>query len=184
MGDIFNGIFGGSNQKNSSQTNTQSSSENQAYPMLSQNLGGQTTNATGASNGLAAMLGIGGDPAAQNAAFQNFRNSTGYQFGLDQGTNAITSNAAAKGLLNSGATGKALESYGQNYANQQYQNYLNPLMNLISSGNQAGQVIAGAGQKSNMTSNSTSSGSGFNGGNGTQGGIGSALSSIGTLFGK
>src|SRR6516162_886239 len=37
----------------------------------------------------------------------------GYQFNLQQGVNAIDASAAAHGLLNSGATGKALEQYGQ-----------------------------------------------------------------------
>src|ERR1700761_1711170 len=126
-------IFGGSNSNNNSQSASQSS--NQAYPMLSQALGGQTTNGTGASNALAALLGVGGNPAAQQQAFQNWQNSTGYNFGLNQGTQAITQNAAASGLLDSGATGKALQTYGTNYANTQYQNYLNPLQSLVSSGN-------------------------------------------------
>lgn len=183
MSDIFNGLFGGSNQQSSSQQTTQSQSNNQAYPMLSQALGGQVSNATGASNGIAAMLGLGGDQEAQNQAFQNFRNSTGYQFGLDQGTHAITSNAAAKGLLNSGATAKALNTYGQNYANTQYQNYLNPLQNLINSGNQAGGVIANAGQQSSSSGQSTSTGSEFNGGkSGAAGPLGSILGDAASIF--
>lgn len=137
-----------------------SSSSNQAYPMLSQALGGQVNNGTTASNGLSAMLGLGGDTDAQNKAFSNWQNSTGYQFGLNQGTQAITQNAAAKGLLNSGSTAKALDTYGQQYANTQYGNYTGQLQNLVNSGNQAAGVIGSTGQQSQSqgTSNSSSTG--------------------------
>lgn len=49
----------------------------------------------------------------------------GYQFGLSQGVNAIEGSRASKGLLNSGATGKALTRYGQDYAGQQFNNERN-----------------------------------------------------------
>lgn len=149
-------IFGSPSTSSNNSTNT-SASSNQAYPALSSALSPQTSNATGASNSLAALLGVGGDPAAQQQAFQQFQNSTGYQFGLNQGTQAITGSAASKGLLDSGSTAKALDTYGQNYANTQYQNYLNPLQSLVSSGNQAGSVIGSTGQQS--ASNGTSTGS-------------------------
>lgn len=142
-----------SDQGSVQSSQSQSSSSNQAFPMLSQALGGQVTNATGASDQLANMLGLNG-PQGQNQAFQNWQNSTGYQFGLNQGQQAITGSNAAKGLLNSGATAKALDQFGTNYANTQYQNYLNPLQNLISSGNQAGGVIGATGGISNSSSSS------------------------------
>ncbi|CAM6031248.1 unnamed protein product [Sphagnum compactum] len=141
-------IFGGSNSSNQSQS--QSASSNQAYPMLSSALGAQTTTGTSANNQLASLLGLNGTAAqtGANGAFQNFQNSTGYQFGLNQGTQAITQNAAASGLLDSGSTAKALDTYGQNYANTQYQNYTNQLAGLTNTGNQAGSVISGAGNQS------------------------------------
>ena len=46
----------------------------------------------------------------------------GYQFRLSQGTQAITGNAAARGLLQSGATAQALTRYGQDLASQEYGN--------------------------------------------------------------
>lgn len=148
-----NGISSSSGSSNSNSVN---SSSNQAYQPLLAGLQNQVTNSTGASNALSSLLGVGGDPAAQQSAFQNWQNSTGYQFGLDQGSQAITQNASAQGLLNSGSTAKALDTYGQNYANTQYQNYLNPLQSLVSSGNQAGSVIGSTGQSSLGTSNSQS----------------------------
>lgn len=56
----------------------------------------------------------------------------GFQFELNQGTNAINENAAATGNLMSGTTGTALEQYGQGLAStnyqQDYQNALNTYM--------------------------------------------------------
>lgn len=49
----------------------------------------------------------------------------GYQFQLQQGTNAINQNAAANGTLLSGNTGKALTDYGQGLASTSYSNLYN-----------------------------------------------------------
>lgn len=148
-------IFGGSSQPDASQGT--SSSSNLAYPGLSTAMMPQVSNGTGASNGLAALLGVGGDPAAQQQAFNTWKASTGYQDGLNQGIQGIVGNNATRGLLDSGATAKGVDTYGQNYANTQYQNYLNPLQSLVSSGNQAGSVIGSTGQvsQSQQTKNSS-----------------------------
>ena len=98
-------IFGGSQQ----QSTNQSTSQNQAYPALSAALSPQVSNGTTASGTLSGLLG-GQGQAGSDAAFANFRNGTGYQFGLDQGSQAVTQNAAAKGLLNSGSTARALDT--------------------------------------------------------------------------
>ena len=49
----------------------------------------------------------------------------GYEFTLQQGTDAINKNAAANGTLNSGNTGVALENYGQGLASTTYQQVYN-----------------------------------------------------------
>jgi hypothetical protein len=159
-------IFGGSQQ----QSQSTSSSSNQAYPYLQQALGGNVSNGSNAGNQLASMLGLNGTPA-QATGFNNFRNSTGYQFGLNQGIQSITGNAATQGLLNSGSTLKALDTYGQNYANTQYGNYTSMLQNLLSGGNTSASVIGGAGN----VYNSQSTGSGSSNGGGIGGAIGSLL---------
>lgn len=175
-------IFGKPSQSTTTNNST-SSSGNQAYGMLSQGLAPQVSNGTGASNGLAALLGVGGDPAAQQQAFSNWKDSTGYQFGMDQGTQAITGSAAAKGLLNSGSTAKALNTFGQNYANTQYQNYLNPLQSLVQSGNQAGSTIAGAGNVSNSQSTEQTNQTGAKAGLGSLFATGGIPAGIGSLLG-
>lgn len=154
-------IFGGSKQTQ------QQSSTNQAFPQLSSTLSGTIGTGGAAGSQIANLLGLNG-AQGQNQGFQNFRDSTGYQFGLDQGTQSITGNAATQGLLNSGGTLKALDTYGQNYANTQFQNYLNPLQGLLSSGLQGAGVLAGAGNTSQGSSKSVTS----------SGGVGGALGSL------
>lgn len=79
---------------------------------------------------------------SQQAAFDAFRNTPGYQFGLDEGRKTLEASAAAAGGLNSGATLRALTRYGQNYADQQgYRPYLSDLMQLSGRGQaQASQM--------------------------------------------
>lgn len=151
---------------------TTQASSNQAYPFLQGALGGTVGQGAGAGNQIANLLGLNGG-AAQNQGFTNFNNSTGYQFGLNQGMQSITGNAAASGLLNSGGNEKALQTYGQNYANTQYGNYTGMLQNLLGSGISAGNTIAGSGQKSNTTSTNDMFASG-----GVPSGIGQLINKI------
>ena len=144
-------IFGGSHG--------QSQSGNLAYPQLSGAFSGNLSNGTGANNQMANLLGLNGGPA-QTQGFNNWKNSTGYQFGLHQGMDSITGNAATQGLLNSGSTLKALDTYGQNYADTQYGNYFNQLNQLNDSGIRSGGVLAQAGQFSNGNTNSNNGGLG------------------------
>lgn len=78
--------------------------------------------------------------AAQNA-FKAYQDSTGHQFRLDTGVNALQSSAAAKGLLKSGATLKGLDQYGQNLGTQDFGNYLQGLQ---------GQQALGTGATTNL----------------------------------
>ena len=96
------------------------------------------------------LLGLNGASSAQSqTAFNNYLNSTGYKFNLQQGTNAVASQQAASGMLNSGATGKALTQYGQNLGSQYFNNYLSQLGGLSQAGQQSlfapANAAAGAG---------------------------------------
>lgn len=148
MSSIFSNPLGGQTQS--------SSTTNQAYPYLQGALSPNVTNGGAAGNQIANMLGLNGAPA-QNQGFTNWQNSTGYQFGLNQGLQSVNGNAATQGLLNSGGNEKALDTYGQNYANTQYGNYTNQLQNLLNSGNQSAGILGGAGTV--QQSQGTSSGS-------------------------
>lgn len=63
----------------------------------------------------------------QQAALGRFQVSPGYQFAFDQGQDAITDSAAARGGVHSGAVDKALIRFGQGTANQEYGDYYNRL---------------------------------------------------------
>lgn len=85
-----------------------------------------------------------GDPGAQDAAFQNFLGSTGYRSQLAAGQQAITGSAAASGLLNSGATLKSLNRFGQGLAQQGFTNFLGNLQTVAGRGAASAGTTAGA----------------------------------------
>lgn len=157
---FLNSIFGGSDQKQTSD------SGNTAFPWVQSTFGSGAGSAFNAgTSGLQGLLGLGGgDPQA----FQKFRNSDGYNFLLDSGSKAITGNMAAKGLLNSGATLKAEQQFGQNLGSTQLQNYIGNMTDLAKLGLGGGNLVSGAGQFSHGTGSGGSS----------TGGLGSFLGSI------
>jgi len=86
---------------------------------------------------------LDGDPTA----YDKWRNSTGYQFALDQGQQAAERSAAARGGLNSGATLKALTRYGQGMADQNFGQYWDMLAG------RAGQAQTANGQNAQLGMN-------------------------------
>lgn len=54
----------------------------------------------------------------------------GYQLGMQQGASALTAGGAAKGMLQSGAQGAALQGFGQNYFSTAYNQLYNQLGTL------------------------------------------------------
>lgn len=113
---------------------------------------------------LRALLGIGTNPKAvgfgsltQQFTGADLQNDPGYQFGLQQGTQALERSAAARGGLYSGATMKALERYGQDYGgtkfNEAFQrnrqtrgDMFDRFASLAGLGQTGASQIAGAGQ--------------------------------------
>jgi hypothetical protein len=95
-----------------------------------------------------ALLGIGGDPNAANAGYQNYLNSIGFQGQLKAGQQAITTSRAASGLLGSGSTMKALQAHGQQLGQQSFQNYLGNLRGISQMGLQAGGMMGNAASQS------------------------------------
>jgi hypothetical protein len=117
-------------------------SSNQAYPFLKDAYAGQIQTGTD-TNQLIQQL-LGGGPGG-NAAYQQYQNSTGFQNTIDAGSKAITGNAASRGLLRSGSTGKALVNFGQDAAKSNFNSYVQQLLGLSGQGMQAGQIVGGAG---------------------------------------
>ena len=165
MGGVVSGLFGGSSSG--------SSSGNQAFGYLKKSLDPVISKGVGSNNAIADLLGVGGDPAKQQGAFQNFLNSSGYQFQLGQGQRAITSSNAARGLLNSGSALKGLSKFGQNLGSSYFQNYLGQLGSVADRGVSAAGTVSGAGQTSSSESSSN---------DGLLSGVGGLIGGIGGFF--
>lgn len=87
----------------------------------------------------------------QQAAYDRFHVSLGYQFSFDQGQQAVENSAAARGGVHSGATMKALDRFGTGLANQEYGDYYNRLaaeagigQTAVAQGNAAAQNYGNA----------------------------------------
>lgn len=95
-----------------------------------------------ALSGLASFFGLGpaGEQGAQRA-YQNFTNTPFYQFPLQQGIQARDASAAARGLTLSGGQEKAISNYGQQYASQNFSNYLQGLSQLAGGGMSAAGTL-------------------------------------------
>lgn len=145
-------LTGKSKQKSASD----SLSENVAFPDIKEGFGGLFGNATEGSDMVRSMLS-GGPGGA------------GMDFIRDQGSQAITGNKAANGLLRSGSTLTALEKFGQGVGSTYLQQYLDNAFKFGNMGLQAGQLVSGAGNRAT----STSSGSGS-----SKPGLGSMMSMI------
>ena len=88
-------------------------------------------------------------PTTQQSAangFDTFRNSTGYQFRLNEGLDAVNSGYAGAGTLQSGAAMRAINDYAQNVASGEFGNYLNALGSQQAVGAGSASALAGVGQ--------------------------------------
>ena len=129
----MSGIFGGSKSRSNNVNND----------LIKSTFGG-AMGATGDSiNSLQALLG--GD----SSGFRNFMDSIDFSNQLEYGSRGVTGNAAARGLLRSGGTGKALVNYENMLENQAADSYMNRLLGIGQMGLGAGQLVAGTGQVSN-----------------------------------
>lgn len=146
-------IGGGSSRQSSS-------SSNRAFDFLQNTFGGQAQQGAQSGNFISQLLGMQGGDEAQNA-FARFRDSTGYQAQLQGGQNAINSNNAASGLLNSGAAVKASQKFGANLGANYFQQFLQNLVGQQNAGLQAGGLLAGAGNVSNSSGKSSNFNFGF-----------------------
>lgn len=159
----------------------------QAASALINNGTAASNNQRGIQGDIAGLLGQGPNSAANKAAFDNYKASTGYQFQLDQGTQAISANDASKGMLQSGANAKALEGYGQNLASTTFNNYLGQLGGL----NAAYGQTAGMGENMLTAIGNNGTGGGANAANATMNGANAmmdgtnqAAGALGNMFNK
>lgn len=158
IGDVIGGITGGKGAKKAAKIQAQTTREQIAAnnANLEKLTGLQQPNidrgnAAGAT--YAGLLGVGGDPAASAAALQTYRDSTGYKDLLATGLGGVNSQAYARGMGDSGATLKALQTRGMNIAGQNQQVYMGNLGTLISTGNSAIGQIAGVNSDTTQANN-------------------------------
>jgi len=104
--------------------------------------GGQAVNALSQFYGLGGVNGTNSKAPNFNSILQNL---PGYQFQMNQGTQAVDRNLAAQGLLQSGAAGKALTQYGQGLAQNYAQQYVGGLQSLAGEGIQSNAQTGYAG---------------------------------------
>jgi hypothetical protein len=129
-----------------------------------------------------ALLGLGGDQKAAEQAFRNYQGSTGYDFRLGQGMQAITGSNAAKGLLDSGATLRGLTQYGQNLGSAEFGNYLSQLFNVGTRGIDAAKTIGAAGSQAGQVGAGNIMQGQANASNLIMQGIGAQNAGFGNLF--
>lgn len=108
-------------------------------------------------------LAAGGSGAAGHGSLtapftaQMYHESPGYKFQMQEGTDAVLNNASRLGGVNSGNTLKALTTFGQGLANQDFQqaynnytnnqsNLFNRLYSLTGTGQNAAASLGGFGQ--------------------------------------
>lgn len=143
-----------------------------------------------ATSAIQALLGLSGTGeeaiANQNSAFNNWRNSTGYQDQYNEGARAVTSALGNRGLLDSGAAQKALVRYGQQQSNQSFGSYYNALAGQQGVGLSAANAQAGIGgnyvnavTNSNNQAANTSANAALSGAGTINSVLGSALSAYG-----
>jgi len=105
---------------------------------------------TGALGTYQDAIGLNGSEGNARATGA-FQTGPGYQFAMDQGTQAALRGASAGGMLNSGNTLTALTEFGQGLADQEYGSWLDRLNNLSGQGMQgAGGQAQGYGAKADL----------------------------------
>lgn len=103
----------------------------------------------GGGGPLSNLFGKGGTTGRSGSSISDYMKSTpGYQFGMDQGTQAVSRQAASSGAGPSGAENLALQNYGNQYAQTQYQQLIQNLM--APSGAGQGGIVTPAQQQSSF----------------------------------
>jgi hypothetical protein len=101
------------------------------------------TAGAGSIGALQNAAGLNG-PEGYDAAMAGFHTSPSYQWQLEQGLRGIDAGAAANGILNSGATLKAEQTFGTGLADKEFTDYYNRLFDLSKLGENAAAGSASA----------------------------------------
>jgi hypothetical protein len=129
----------------------------------------------GAQTALGSALGTNGQPAN----YSGFQNMPGYQFAVQQGTQAIQRQAAAMGSAYTPNTAAAVGQYVTGTAAQDYNTYISQLMGAAGLGSTANQGL----QTGNQTVGNNISTLQQNQGQAQASGVSGAANAIGGIFG-
>jgi hypothetical protein len=145
VGAVAGGISSGKGASKAAQIQAQASAQQNAllksiYDQNSANFQSDITAGDNASTRQQQLLGLVPGGASPTDIL---RATPGYQFKMDQGLQAVNSNAYASGLGNSGATLKALLTYGQGVADQGFNNYYSQVGQVADRGSAAKSSLAG-----------------------------------------
>jgi hypothetical protein len=135
--------------------------------------GGPPVTVTPGSTGGTGTPTTGGSTGGAGSALDNYANSAGMNFLMQNMQKAVTSSKAAQGLLQSGSYGTALQDRGYGLASTYLNQYLDHLLDFSKLGLGAAGTLSNAGQYSNSQSQSTGSSS-----QGKDGLLGTALSAV------
>ena len=105
-------------------------------------------NSQGGAGGAGGGMGGAAGSNALNFDYGGFTETPGYQFRVDQGRQAIERSAAARGGLNSGATMRALQTFGQGMAADEYGTFYNRLGAMSGTGQTQVNSLASLGANS------------------------------------
>jgi hypothetical protein len=149
-----------SSQAASSAADKANATQRQALEVSRADLEPWRTAGQGALTGVQNAAGLNGQDG-YDAAMKGFHTSPGYQFQLDQGLRAVDAGAAAKGLLRSGATLKAEQTFGTGLADKEFTDYYNRLFDLskLGEGAATGQATASQNTGTSMAQTDLSEGS-------------------------
>ena len=124
---------------------SKSKSENRAYEPIQQWASGLTPMTQYGADGMQDLL------SGDTSGFDAYKGATGFERLLGEGSRGITGSAAARGLLRSGGTGRALVNYGNQMQDQYAGSYMDRLGQLAGIGTNAAQILGGVGNVSTST---------------------------------
>jgi hypothetical protein len=159
--DAIGGLLGTKQQADAATLagQQQADAQRQGYAQLQQNLTPYSQFGASAMPNLMSLLGLGGTGGGFQFSPENYSNTPAYQFILGQGMKNTNNALSNQGLLGSGAQAKALADYTTGLANTTYNDQLknalasfqgnvNPLLTLLTGGQNAATGIGQGGYNS------------------------------------
>lgn len=163
---LFDGIFNNSTQEDAAAQQTAGLQAAYTQASGAVNAGQTTTNADYATALAPTTTNLSTDQAGQTAyanatgvngaagyadAMSSFNTDPGYDWAMDQGTQAVMRNQAATGQLASGGTNVDLQNYAQGQADQQWQQYVTNLQPFIGASTTNAQTAGAIGSSQATT---------------------------------